>query len=235
MDIDMKKRILHESTREYVYRVLKANIMDLKIPPGSALSEKDISGLLDVSRTPVREAFIRLSQEFLLDVLPQKGTYVSLIDLDNVRESKFLRETVEREVVKLACTHFSSEKLIQLKSCLALQERCIQEENSLKFFELDETLHSTIFAGCNKTRVWSVIQQMHTHYNRVRMMNIAIGHDMPRVWEQHRVLVQAIEEQDVKLGSQTIYLHLNKVTFDIADLMDNYPDYFKRTEFGEHL
>lgn len=228
MNIDMFEPLAHESTREYAYRVLKTNIMRLNFAPGNALSEKDIAALLNISRTPVREAFIRLSQEYLLDVVPQKGTYVTLIDLDNVNESKFLRETVEKEIIKLACIEFPHEKFLKLQSCLALQETCIHNNQPLDFFELDEMLHSTIFAGCHKTRIWTITQQMHTHYNRVRIMNVSRGHDMPRILAQHREIVRAIQEHDVSLGSETIFLHLNKVTFDLNELLNNYPDYFKQ-------
>lgn len=228
MNIDLFESVAHESTREYAYRVLKTNIMRLNISPGSALSEKDIAVLLNISRTPVREAFIRLSQEYLLDVVPQKGTYVTLIDLDNVKESKFLRETVEKEVIKLACSEFPNDKLIELQSCLALQENCIRNNQPINFFELDEMLHSTIFAGCHKTRVWTITQQMHTHYNRVRIMNVSRGHDMPRILAQHREIVRAIQEHDVQLGNETIYYHINKVSFDLNELLKNYPDYFKQ-------
>ncbi|AIF53410.1 GntR family transcriptional regulator [Pelosinus sp. UFO1] len=230
MDVSVIDRNPQESTREYVYRFLKFNIMELKLIPGSALSEKDIALLLGVSRTPVREAFIQLSQEYLLDILPQKGTYVSLIDIENVEESKFLRETVEKAVIEIACVQFPSDKLFELQSNIALQELCIKEKNYLKFYELDEAMHRTIFVGCKKTRIWSMIQQMNTHYNRVRILNIAGGYDVPPVLKQHQELVQAIKEKDVDLGVKTIHRHLNKVKFDIQDLYRDYVGYFKQTQ-----
>ena len=227
MDLSIIDKISQESTREYVYRFLKLNIMQLRMVPGSALSEKDISKLLGVSRTPVREAFIQLSQEYLLDILPQKGTYVSLIDIENVEESKFLRETIERAVIALACTQFPNDNFFDLQSNIILQELCLKEKNYLKFYELDEALHKIIFVGCKKARIWSMIQQMHTHYNRVRMLNIAGGYDALPVLIQHKQLVRAILEKDVALGTKTIDLHLNKVNFDIEDLRRDYADYFK--------
>lgn len=228
MDISIIEKTPQESTREYVYRFLKFNIMELKLIPGSALSEKDIAQLLGVSRTPVREAFIQLSQEYLLDILPQKGTYVSLIDIENVKESKFLRETVEKAVIALACTEFPSDKIFDLQSNIALQELCIEEKNYLKFYELDEELHRTIFAGCKKARTWSMIQQMNTHYNRVRMLNMAGGYSVLPVLKQHQDLVQGIKEKNLALGLKTIDLHLNKVSFDIQDLYRDHADYFKQ-------
>lgn len=228
MDIDIIDKISQESTREYVYRFLKSNIMQLKLIPGSALSEKEISQLLNVSRTPVREAFIQLSQEYLLDILPQKGTYVSLIDIENVEESKFLRETVEKAVFAIACIDFPGDKLFELQSNIVLQELCIEQKNYLKFYELDEDFHKTIFMGCKKGRIWSMMQQMNTHYNRVRMLNMAGGYDVLPVLKQHKELVMAIKEKDAELGIKTISHHLNKVKFDIQDLYRDYTDYFKQ-------
>ncbi len=228
MEVSIIERGSQESTREYVYRFLKFNIMELKLIPGSALSEKDIAQLLGVSRTPVREAFIQLSQEYLLDILPQKGTYVSLIDIENVAESKFLRETVEKAVIALACVEFPSDKLFELQSNIALQELCIEEKNYLKFYELDEALHKIIFVGCKKGRIWSMIQQMNTHYNRVRMLNMAGGYNVLPVLKQHQELVLAIKEKNVDLGMRTIDRHLNKVKFDMRDLCRDYVDYFKQ-------
>lgn len=220
------EREQHESAREYVYRLLKTNIVNLTLPPGQSLSEQEIAEQLDVSRTPVREAFIKLTHDNLLDIIPQKGSYVSLIDTDQVAESKFARETLEREVVQQACVAFPSEDLFQLASCVTLQELCISEKNYHKFFELDETMHGTIFKGCMKGRIWSMLQQMNAHYNRVRMLNLAVGFDWDQLIHQHRELVRAIREKDKALAKRTIDTHLNKVVVDLEYLRGEYGHYF---------
>jgi DNA-binding GntR family transcriptional regulator len=216
-----------ESIREYVYRFLKLNIINLNLPPGQSISEQDVATQLKVSRTPVREAFIKLSQENLLDIIPQKGTYVSLIDTDQVEESKFVRETLEKEIIQQACTNFPVEELFQLQSSLALQELCINEKNYHRFFELDESMHGIIFKGCKKSRTWSMLQLMNAHYNRVRILNLK---DRAFEWDQlivqHRELVRAISEQDVALGRKVIDLHLNKVVVDLEHLRAEHSDYF---------
>jgi GntR family transcriptional regulator, rspAB operon transcriptional repressor len=220
------ERLNQESAREYVYRLLKLNIINLDLPPGQSISEQDIADQLNVSRTPVREAFIKLSQENLLDILPQKGTYVSLIDTDQVEESKFARETLEREVVQQACIAFPSEELFQLQSYVALQELCINEKNYHKFFELDECMHGTIFKGCKKMRTWSMLRQMNAHYNRVRMLNLAVGFEWEQLIHQHKELVRAIREKNGALAKQTIDMHLNKVVVDLECLRKEYGHYF---------
>ena len=216
-----------ESIREYVYRFLKLNIINLELPPGQNISEQEVASQLKVSRTPVREAFIKLAQENLLDIIPQKGTYVSLIDTDQVEESTFARQTLEHEVIQQACTSFPAEELFQLQSCLALQKLCISEKNYYRFFELDETLHAIIFRGCKKGRTWEMLQLMNAHYNRVRILSLKTKEfQWDQLLEHHQTLIRAIQEQNVKLGIKTIDLHLNKVLIDLEDLRKAHGDYF---------
>lgn len=225
-NLNIIERHLQESAREYVYRLLKVNIINMTLPPGQGISEQEIAERLRLSRTPVREAFIKLAQEKLLDIYPQKGTYISLIDTSQVEESKFVRETLEKEVIQQACVAFPGEELFQLQSSLALQELCLSEKNYHKFFELDETLHATIFKGCRKARTWSMLQQMNAHYNRVRMLNLAVGYDWDQLLHQHKELVRAIREKDKTLARRTIDTHLNKVVLDLEYLRGKYPHYF---------
>ena len=94
----------HSNTREfqsdYITRVLRKNICFLKLYPGEVISENQISSYLNVSRTPVREAFFRLSNEGLLDIKPQRSTTVSLINLKKVKDGLFMRHVVEKEILK---------------------------------------------------------------------------------------------------------------------------------------
>lgn len=227
MGIQIFEQIPNESVREYVYRVIRSNIITLHLEPGSSLSEKEVAELLNISRTPVREAFIKLAQEALLDVLPQKGTNVSLIDLNHVAETKFLRETVEREVVKKACLSFPKDEMFKLQSYLSLQELCMQEQNYTKLFELDDSLHEAIYTGCGNRRIWLLLQQASTHYNRVRMLNLAFGYNWPRIVEEHKNIVSAIQRRDPELGQQMVNAHLNKVAIDIEVMLKKYNHYFK--------
>lgn len=222
-------RLPQDSSREYVYKMLRANIMELKLAPGSTISENEVAESLNISRTPVREAIIRLVQEKLIDVFPQRGTYVSLIDLHHVEESKFIRETLERKVMQLACQSFREEDLFQLQKCLVLQELCIQEKHFFQFYEHDSSMHGAIFAGCDKARTWEMIQQMHTHYNRVRILGISHGYELPDLLDEHRALVAAIRERDVFAGERALDTHLNKVRMDLSRMLREFPEYFKKT------
>ncbi|UUZ94098.1 GntR family transcriptional regulator [Paenibacillus sp. P25] len=101
--------------RDYVHETLRKNIMELKLEPGRFISEKEVIEMLQVSRTPIREAFVKLSQEELIETIPQKGSFISLIDLKLVEESRFVRETLERAVVRQACGMLKAEQMLRCK------------------------------------------------------------------------------------------------------------------------
>ena len=222
MNIRLIERFSQESTREYVCRLLRANIVDLTISPGSPVAEKDIAEILQVSRTPVREAFIKLAQEGVLEIIPQKGSYVSLIDPEQVEDVRFCREVLEKEIIKIACTAFPKEDLFKLQSSLTLQKLCIQEKNYTRFFELDAEMHSAIFSGCKKSRVWTMLQQMNIHYDRVRMLNLLLGLDWELLLNQHNEIYDAIVERNVEKGLRVLDIHLNKVTIDLKQLQEQF-------------
>ncbi|WP_003542526.1 GntR family transcriptional regulator [Desulfotomaculum nigrificans] len=220
-------RINASPTREYVYQLLKSQILDLELKPGTSLSEKEISEKFQVSRTPVREAFLKLSQEGLLEIYPQKGTRVSLIDLALVEDARFMREQLEKAVIKLACENFPEDKLLSLEINLKNQELCTYHQDYKRVFDLDEELHRTIFEGCNKARIWLAMQPMNTHFKRIRVLRLATNYDWGHLLCQHQQIVDAIKRKDPRLGEEIITNHLKLVLIDKEELKKTNPNYFK--------
>lgn len=96
-------RRLRETGRDYALRNLKDNIIHLELKPGSMVSENELAAQMGLSRTPVREALMELSKVRLVDVYPQRGSAVALIDYDLVEEARFMRSVMECAVVELVC------------------------------------------------------------------------------------------------------------------------------------
>jgi GntR family transcriptional regulator, rspAB operon transcriptional repressor len=215
------------STREHVYNSLKEQILNLQLAPGTSISEKEISLQFNVSRTPVRESFLRLAQEGLLNIYPQRGTFVSLIDLDLAEEARFMREHLERAVIRLACESFSKDKLMALEMNLSMQKVCIKEKDYRRMFELDEEFHRTIFESCNKSKTWSVIQQMNLHFNRFRMLRLVADYNWDNIFIQHVNILNAIKEKDADKAEKLMQDHLRLAVIDKELLKKSYPNYFK--------
>lgn len=183
--------------------------------------------MLSVSRTPVREAFIRLSQAGLLEILPQRGTYVSKIDTEQIAEFRFLRLTLEKAVMELACREFPEPWRTEMEQCLAEQGKALQEVRSERFFELDNDMHRIIFSGCAKPHIWHMVQDANMNYIRARVLNVtAAESEMQVLYEQHQQIVEAILAHDIQKGLVIITKHVNKVIGDVDVLKKEYPAYF---------
>ncbi|MCI1821642.1 MAG: GntR family transcriptional regulator [Megasphaera sp.] len=226
--LEMLEQKTNESVREYAYRVIFENIMSLHLVPGTAISEKEISDRLSISRTPVREAFIRLAQAGLLEILPQRGTYISKIDTAQIAEFRFLRVTLERAVMELACRSFPESYLKRLEACLADQEHVLQKFDASRFYELDNEMHCIIFSGCAKPSIWQLLQNANINYIRARVLNVSAAQtEMQLLYEQHRLIMRSIVGHDVSAGIDIITKHVNKVIGDVDALKKQYPEYFK--------
>nr|WP_320047409.1 GntR family transcriptional regulator [uncultured Ilyobacter sp.] len=229
MTLKLLDRKSNESNRNYVYRVLLDNIMRLNLKPGEGVSEIEISKLLNVSRTPVREAFIKLSEERLIDVYPQKGSFISHIDLDLVHEGIFMRKTIEREVLLEAIRDFPKEDLIELKKTLHFQKAIAEFDINFKeFFKLDNRFHEIIFRGCKKERIWESIQNMNVHYNRLRYLDVLEQTNIDKVIKQHQSIIEHIENKDDVGIDYLLGTHLTNIVPKLDYFSKKYPDYFKK-------
>lgn len=168
-------RAVGESTKDYLYRALRARIMSLELPPGSALSENEIVRQLDISRTPVREVLKRLENERLVEIIPQTGTRVTHIDMDLIHQVLFMRYAVEKEIVRELQKAADEQVLTDLDNTVATQEFFFIKGMLAQFQEADNDFHKKLYQYARKEIVWQAIQALSTHYDRVRMLYLLDG------------------------------------------------------------
>ncbi|MFW6287586.1 MAG: GntR family transcriptional regulator, partial [bacterium] len=210
----------------YAYNILKQNIMELRLKPGACLKKEEISNELSVSITPVREAFARLAEDELVDIFPQRGTYVSYINLEKVSQAKFMREHLERAVIDLACKEFNDDYLIKLMRNVKMQQIYAEEEDYIKLYELDNEFHQLIFEGCKKSDIWSSIQQVSTHLSRLRILSLAANFNRSDIISDHKLIINAIKMKNIQVAEDVIEKHISRINIDSDKLMKVYPDYF---------
>ncbi|MCI6668536.1 MAG: GntR family transcriptional regulator [Romboutsia timonensis] len=197
-----------ETGKEYAYRVLKENIMSLELKPGELLSESDLSEKLSISRTPIREVIMKLKGEHLIEVKPQAGTYVSLIDKEMIDEAIFMRKLLEKGVLKEACTEFSEEMFMELEKNLFAQKLVLNKDGKeSEFHNLDKEFHRLIFIGCNKINIWESIMKISTHYNRMRLLS-ETKIDKAQIIKQHEEMIAIIKNKDFNKIDEYIEKHI---------------------------
>lgn len=227
MNLEIEKQREGITVGDHVYEVIKRNIINLNMAPGNRVSEKEISDLLKVSRTPVREAFIKLTKEGLLYILPQRGTYISFIDLDIVEDARFIRESLEKSVLKIATESFPEELLEVLQDNINEQKSLIEKKAFFQFLETDDAFHKTIFQGCNRLRTWPFIEQINAEYKRVRMLTFMGDINWENIIGQHMQILESIRNHDEQMGQKVLDTHIKKLLYDQIELKEKYPQYFK--------
>lgn len=216
-----------ETARQYAYRNLRENIISLELEPGSPFNDMDISRQIGVSRTPVREAVIQLCEESrIIEIIPQRGMRISLIDVELVEEARFLRLALEKAVAELACQKAEPEDIRWLEENVRLQEFYLESGGSDKLLELDNEMHRKLFSICRKELTYNICQRLAIHYDRIRSLSVA-GEKDYKIIDDHRKLLEAMRAGDKDGAVMTMEKHLNRWRINEELFRSQYPGYFK--------
>lgn len=192
-----------------IYDLLKQEIINLKIEPGALISENEISRRFQVSRTPVRDVFLRLCNDGLLEVLPQRGTKVSLIDMERVMSTIYMRTIVEIQIMKDCIQKITPEQLKLLKQDLKAQQEAVERQAKPdEFYILDSQFHEHIFSIAGQKTMWQIIDQMKVHYARFRMLDVKATWSMNDLVKEHRQILTIIEEGQTEKCGEILRYHL---------------------------
>ncbi|MFE7710185.1 GntR family transcriptional regulator [Streptomyces sp. NPDC057486] len=221
----MRRLHVRQRTSDRVYEELAGAIRDLRIEPGASLSETDLAERLQVSRTPLREAIVRLVDAGLVSVVPQVGTRVEPIRLRDVEQARFVRESLEVAAFAAACEK-PERDVTGLRALLVEQERCHQAHDLDGFFAADEALHRQIFEMSGYPGAWQLMQPMKMHLDRFRRLSLPDPATLRILINEHTAIVDALESGDAVHGRARISRHARRVLETAPGLQARYPGYF---------
>ncbi|MEG0168264.1 MAG: GntR family transcriptional regulator [Ruthenibacterium sp.] len=222
------------SVQEMVYQSLRKDIMRLVLKPGTVMSAQDVSVRLKVSRTPVREAFIRLSKEGLVDIEAQKGTTVSLIDMKRVKQERFVRETLEVANLKLFLGHVTPQIISEMRAEIVQQTDALARKDYTSFMQQDNDFHQNFFTVSKRTLCGEIIGEMSGHYDRIRMITTWKEGLPEGAIKQHCELLNFLEASDLEGATQVLTRHLHKLLIEEKKLVKQWPDFFLDAEDSEY-
>lgn len=223
--MELLERQPSENARSYALRVLLHNIITLELAPGSAVSENELSLVLKLSRTPVREALIELSKMGLVDIQPQRGSYIAKIDYELIEESRFMRLVLENAVLVLVCESISPEYDGMLKANMEEEARYFKAGDYTRLFELDTDFHRLLFQSVGKGRTYQIIHSQMVHFDRLRALSLkSLKPD--KIVEDHENILYAIGRHDSELAQMLMTRHLTRHRVEKSELIKLYPDYF---------
>ena len=210
-----------------VYQILYKSIISLWLKPGQLLREKEICKQLQISRTPVREALLKLADERLIVILDRSGTYVSRINIKDVQESQFIRESLETATVRYAAKNCNTDLTEKLSMLIEQQKQCVKDDNQLRLSELDDLFHRTIVEFQFSSRIWKIINNAKAQMDRVRILALPLPGRGTEIVEEHSRIYEAICSGYETQAGDAMSFHLNTVFTSLEQLLGKHKEYFE--------
>jgi DNA-binding GntR family transcriptional regulator len=210
-----------------IFEALRERIASLELPPGAPLSEKDCAQAFGVSRTPVREALLRLAEDQLVDIYPQSGTFVSRVSASAARDAMAIRGALERFAVREAAKRAGAADISALDRLLRDQRNGAAANEIAAFHEADEAMHRTISVIAGHPNIWRVVKREKTHVDRVRLLSLQVRGRFRIVIAEHAKIVEGIRARDPDAAEAAMEAHLGQVLPSLDSTREKYPDYFE--------
>ena len=209
-----------------VFDEIRQAIVQLRLRPGNLLSEAEVARQLGVSRQPVREAFIKLAEIGLVEVRPQRGTFVVLISKREVQNARFIREAVEVAVARKAAAEAGADHIKRLRAIIEAQKRTGEAGDQIEFLRLDEMFHEAIAASADCDYAWRVLENLKAQMDRVRFLSIADATPFETIIAQHEAIVDGIERRSPKDAEAAVRAHMAEILISLPKLAGAHPELF---------
>lgn len=198
------------SVADQVYARLKSEIVALVFLPGDILSETELGNALRVSRTPIRQAVKRLSDEGFVESVPQYGTIISYLDIGKLVEAQFMREALECALVRRAAERGAANQRA-LCELLAAQDSAAANEDLAEFYTLDQEFHRAICEMAGLPGAWKTVEIAASHLSRVRRLSLPIPFVPGEAVVQHRAIVKALARNDPDAAETAMRAHVRNI------------------------
>ena len=209
-----------------VHRELRDDIVSMRRKPGEPIVEREIALAHGVSRTPVREALLRLAGEELVEIFPQSGTFVARIPVAALPEAILMRTALEQTTARLAAERADVGHVARLHELLESQRRVEARADGDRFHEADEAFHAAIAEAAGHPGIWRFIEQVKMQVDRYRRLTLPVPGRMRRVLKEHAAIVAAVEAHDAAGAAAAMAAHLEALRASIGDVRDLNPDFF---------
>lgn len=223
----------YKSLGYQAYETLRDAIITLNLEPGQMVMEVELAEQLNISRTPIREAFQLLINEQLLQVLPQRTKKISLISEVKVKESSFVRYSLESSAFQLVAQQWDASSPLyqaveqQIKALLSHQQAAAEKQDVATFLKLDEQFHQQVLKLAGNETLLEVVYHMRGHLNRYRYLAMKEFQLTKQLVQEHAELFHTLTAGDSLAIKQLLEAHLNKLEDEIPLLRDKFPAYFQ--------
>lgn len=210
-----------------IYASMRDDIVSMRVAPGQPINEKQLALDHGVSRTPVREALLRLAGEHLVDIFPQSGTFVARIPIAALPEAVMVRKALEDLTVRLAAQNASAQQFATLRDNLDEQKAFVRRGDRLNFHLTDQKFHAMIADIAGHPNVWRLVLQVKAQVDRYCMLTLPAPGRMKVLVEEHAEILAGIAAHDSARAAAAMGAHLDWLSASIRNIGDLNPDFFE--------
>ncbi len=211
-----------------VFSMVRNAIVTLKLLPGNSISEAEVAKQLGVSRQPVREAFIQLSKIGMLNIIPQKGSFIVKISEADVENARFIREAIEVAIVRRACLKAKQKHIDNLFSLISEQEEAMVELDHEHYLLLDDAFHHMVALSADCLYGWDLVDNLKAQMDRVRFLSLPEATPIKKLVSQHRQIAEAIQQRNKEAASKAMKVHLSEILNSLPHLTKEYQEMFSK-------
>jgi len=209
-----------------VHTQLREWIVSGRLKPGDLVSEPKMAECFGVSRTPIREAIKKLAEESLLKIYPQVGSIVAAIDVEVVRDSQFIRETLEARTVELAAASATPEDVSHLRRIIEQQKVLVEGMDRDGFFISDNQLHEMLMQMSGHRSAWRIVQTIRAQIDRLRYLSLADTDWLEGSFAEHLDIVNAVADGNAASALEAMRVHQRRVLAAIDRMIAAHPEFF---------
>ncbi|MCP5155297.1 MAG: GntR family transcriptional regulator [Ectothiorhodospiraceae bacterium] len=191
-----------------VYSLLRAAIVGGRLAPGAPVVERALTAELGISRTPIREAIMRLRDEGLIAVWPHSGTFVAPIDADTVEECLLVREALELAVLPAAVEALAEPELARLLAIAREMHGAATASSPETMARLEREFHRIVCTAPRLARAATMIATTEAQIDRARAVCLAADSRPDQVAAEHLWLATALAERDRAQAEAALRAHL---------------------------
>ena len=221
---------MDNSLNQATYERFKKDILTFVLKPGDAVSAAKIAERYSVSRTPAREALVRLETEGLVDIIPQSRSVISRIDLNKAQQEWFIRYSLEMGMVEKCINNITVNDIKEMRilsnQMLELTKEPKSHEASYKYQMADNAFHAITYKASGELLAANVIANTMAHYSRLRFLTDLEDFYQDRTVSDHEKMITLIENKDTEGYREALKSHLGHILTDIPDLEKQYPAFF---------
>jgi DNA-binding GntR family transcriptional regulator len=218
------KLVRPKSLTEMVAEEVRTRIIDGRIRLGAGLSENSLAAELGISKTPVREALLQLKQEGLVQVQPQRGTYVFRLEAEQVSMISELRDVLEVAAIEAALTRNPQKLAERMSEIYGEMRQAYDADDRVAYRKLDGAYHEAIIDLCGNDYIRSAYRQISfcVAALRSRLSNEALLNKLSMA--DHKEMLRLVKVGDIGALKTLLRLHINQTRRSYLDVLDR-PDF----------